>query len=66
MNSISNPNLLMLEVAVVSLGVMLDEFVFLGGVATGLLIDDVAAPPIRETIDVDVIVQVLSKREYYA
>lgn len=29
MNSVSNPNLQMLEVAVVRLGVLLDEFVFL-------------------------------------
>lgn len=66
MNRVSNTNLLLLEDAVVRLGVLLDEFVFLGGCATGLLIDDVAAPPVRETIDVDVIVQVLTKGEYYA
>lgn len=62
----SNPNLLMLEAAVERLGAMVDEFVFLGGCATGLLIEDLAAPPIRETIDVDVIVRVLTKGEYYA
>lgn len=66
MKRVNNPNLLMLETAVHRLGPMVDEFVFLGGCATGLLIDDPAAPPIRETIDVDVIVQVLSKAEYYA
>jgi len=31
--------------------------VFLGGCATGLLITDTAAPPIRVTRDVDAIVQ---------
>lgn len=61
-----NPNLALLELAVSRLGDLADEFVFLGGCVTGLLIDDAAAPPIRETIDVDVIVQVLSRREYYA
>lgn len=66
MPSASNPNLLLLEIAVDSLDELVDEFVFLGGCATGLLIEDVAAPPIRETIDVDVIVQVLSRGEYYA
>jgi len=61
-----NPNLPLLEIAVDSLGSLVEEFVFLGGCAAGLLITDVAAPPIRETIDVDVIVQVLSIGEYYA
>ena len=65
MNRISNPNLPLLELAVDSLGPLVNELVFLGGCATGLLINDSAAPPIRETVDVDVIVQVLSKGEYY-
>lgn len=39
--------------------------VFLGGCATGLLITDQAAPPIRVTKDVDAIVPVLSRAEYY-
>lgn len=55
----------MLETAVHRLDTLAEEFVFLGGCATGLLINDPAAPPIRETIDVDVIVQVLSRAEYY-
>jgi len=66
MKRINNPNLLILETAVHRLGALTDEFVFLGGCATGLLINDMAAPPVRETIDVDVIVQVLSKGGYYA
>jgi hypothetical protein len=66
MKRLNNPNLQMLETAVHRLGALVDEFVFLGGCATGLLIMDPAAPPIRETIDVDVIVQVLSRAEYYA
>ena len=66
MKRLNNPNLQMLETAVHRLGALVDEFVFLGGCATGLLIVDPAAPPIRETIDVDVIVQVLSRAEYYA
>jgi predicted nucleotidyltransferase len=39
--------------------------VFLGGCATGLLITDSAAPPIRVTQDVDAIVQVVSQADYY-
>jgi hypothetical protein len=66
MKRVNNPNLLILETAVHRLGSLADELVFLGGCATGLLIDDAAAPPIRETIDVDVIVQVLSRGEYCA
>jgi predicted nucleotidyltransferase len=66
MNRVNNPNLQILEAAVDRLGPLTDEFVFLGGCATALLINDAAAPPIRETIDVDVIVQVLSRAAYYA
>lgn len=66
MNRVINPNLPLLEVAVDSLGPLVEEFVFLGGCAAGLLINDAAAPPIRETIDIDVIVQVLTKAEYYS
>ncbi len=47
------------------LGPLCDEMVFLGGCATGLLITDAAAPPIRATRDVDVIVEVASLVEYY-
>jgi predicted nucleotidyltransferase len=39
--------------------------VFLGGCATGLLLTDVAAPPIRATQDVDVITEVASLGDYH-
>ena len=60
-----NPNLFILEQAVGQLGELADEMVFLGGCATGLLITDPAAPPIRVTRDVDAIVQVVSLVEYH-
>lgn len=60
-----NPNLVILNLAVEQLGDLADEMVFLGGCATGLLITDPAAPPIRMTRDVDAIVQVVSQGEYY-
>lgn len=60
-----NPNLDILEQALNSLGKLADEMVFLGGCATGLLITDPAAPPIRQTKDVDAIVHVISQAEYY-
>lgn len=60
-----NPNLEILMLAVEQLGELADEMVFVGGCATGLLITDPAAPPIRVTRDVDAIVHVVSLNEYY-
>lgn len=60
-----HPNIEILMFAVDRLGALADEMVFLGGCATGLLITDPAAPPIRITRDVDAIVQVVSRAEYY-
>ena len=42
-----------------------DQFVFIGGCATGLLITDPAAADIRPPRDVDVIVEITSLAEYY-
>lgn len=60
-----NPNLEVMILAVEQLGELVNEMVFLGGCATGLLITDPAAPPIRVTRDVDAIVQVVSRADYY-
>lgn len=60
-----NPNLQILETAVELLGPLADDMVFLGGCATGLLLTDVAAPPIRVTQDVDVITEVASLGDYH-
>ena len=60
-----NLNLDLLMLAVDLLGELSDEMIFVGGCATGLLITDSAAPPIRVTRDVDAIVQVVSRVEYY-
>lgn len=60
-----NPNLEILEAAVAQLGSLADQMVFLGGCATGLLLTDVAAPPIRATQDVDVITEIASLADYY-
>jgi hypothetical protein len=60
-----NPNLNNLLIIVNELEELTQEMVFLGGCAAGLLITDAAAPKIRVTIDVDVIVQVVTKGEYY-
>jgi hypothetical protein len=59
-----NPNLALLEVAVGRLRPLLDELVFVGGCATGLLITDPGAATVRKTYDVDVIVEIASYAEY--
>lgn len=65
MNRLQNPNIELLTRAVDRLGALSQEMVFLGGCATGLLITDSAAPPLRVTVDVDAIVQVTSLTAYH-
>jgi hypothetical protein len=57
-----DPNLPLLEDAVHKLTSFLDEIVFVGGIALGLLITDKAAAPIRGTNDVDVIAKLSHMR----
>lgn len=59
-----NPNVKLLELAAERLRQLLPEIVFVGGCATGLLIDDPAAAPVRGTYDVDVIAETGSYAEY--
>jgi hypothetical protein len=59
-----NPNLELLELAAERLRQLLPEIVFVGGCATGLLIDDPAAAPVRGTYDVDIIAEIGSYAEY--
>ena len=47
MPRILNPNLDILERTVARLGELADRLVFLGGGAVGLLLTDLAAPPVR-------------------
>jgi predicted nucleotidyltransferase len=47
------------------LGNLRDKVVFVGGCATGLFITDPAMPEVRATQDVDVIVEITSRMEYY-
>lgn len=56
----------MLETAAADLGQLVPDVAFLGGAAIALWISDPAAPPIRPTRDVDVIVEVGTTVEYYA
>ncbi|MEN6439985.1 MAG: hypothetical protein ABFD97_15520 [Syntrophobacter sp.] len=61
----SSPTLEMVKIVARGLGDLKDKVVFLGGVATSLLITDPALPHVRTTFDVDVIVEVVSRMEYY-
>lgn len=61
-----DPNVGLVEVVARSLGPLCSQFVFVGGCAAGLLITDAARPPVRATVDVDLIVEVATRAEYYA
>ena len=60
----THPNLELLEIAAVKLRPLLSEIVFVGGCATGLLINDPGAAALRRTYDVDVISEIASYAEY--
>lgn len=55
----------MIRLVAKRLGPLLNKVAFLGGAATALLITDRAMPSIRPTLDVDVIVEVITRSEYY-
>jgi hypothetical protein len=59
-----NPNLSQLISAARKLEPLLNQIAFVGGCVTGLLVTDLAAAPIRATIDVDVIVEAASYAEF--
>lgn len=60
----ANRNLELLIVAANLLRPVLDELVFVGGCATGLLVSDEAAAEVRPTFDVDAIAEITSYVEY--
>lgn len=60
----ANRNLDLLIVAAKLLRPVLDELVFVGGCATGLLVSDEAAAEVRPTFDVDAIAEITSYVEY--
>jgi predicted nucleotidyltransferase len=59
-----NPNLAQLFSAAEKLESLLDRIAFVGGCATGLLLTDPAAAPVRPTLDVDAIVAIDSYLEF--
>ncbi|HBD7093963.1 TPA: hypothetical protein KLD23_003167 [Legionella pneumophila] len=48
------------------LGNLCDDVTFVGGCVTGLLITDKAAPDVRFTVDVDCIINAITRTDYYA
>jgi predicted nucleotidyltransferase len=61
----SDPNILSVELVAEALGGLAEELVLVGGCSVGLLITDQARPPVRQTLDVDLVAEVVSKNEYY-
>lgn len=61
-----DPNLDLLQIAAARLRPLLRVVVFVGGCATGLLITDPGAAPVRSTNDVDVIAEIASYAEFVA
>lgn len=62
---IENPNIQILETTVSRLGTIAEMMAFVGGCATGLLLTDPAASPVRATLDVDVIAEVTTLARYH-
>lgn|SRR5574337_493280 len=62
----ADPNVGVVELAVAELGQLTSELVLVGGCAVGLLITDAARPPVRHTIDVDLVTEVAPTSNYYA
>lgn len=61
----ADPNLDRVELIAAALATLLDELVFVGGCAAGLLINDPGATPIRATLDVDLITSVTALADYH-
>lgn len=61
-----HPNILLLSQVARRLGPLLPEVVFVGGATVSLYLTRQDLPPVRNTRDVDVIVEVASRVSYYA
>ncbi len=61
----NDPNIAALEMVAATLGDLCSELVLVGGCSVGLLISDPASPPVRETLDVDLVAEVTTIGEYY-
>ena len=61
----ANPNLTLLVAIAQAMGSLGEQVVFVGGCATGLLVDDAGLMDVRPTEDVDAIVEVASLAGYH-
>lgn len=61
----ANPNIAMLIAMAQAMGPLCEQVVFVGGCATGLLVDDAELMDVRPTDDVDAIVEVASLVAYH-
>lgn len=61
----NDPNVRLVEGLLHHLGKLKEQFVFVGGCATGLLITDRARPPVRTTTDIDLVTKVVTRSDYY-
>jgi len=66
MSANRDANLAMLTLIADRLGPLREKMVFLGGCTTALLVTDPAAPDVRATIDVDMIVEAAAQMEFHA
>ncbi len=64
MESELDPNLAQVERAFTELRAFADELTLVGGCAAGFLITDTAAPSVRPTFDVDLVVEAVGYVEY--
>jgi predicted nucleotidyltransferase len=60
-----DPNIPIVELVARALGPLRDELVLVGGCSVGLLITDQGRPPVRPTVDVDLVAEVASTAAYY-
>lgn len=63
--SSADPNVSIVELVAEALGDLRSELVLVGGCSVGLLITDRARPAVRQTVDVDLVAEVLSLGDYY-
>lgn len=64
--SVAHKNIESLTIIAHRLGNLCNEVTFVGDCVTGLLITDKAAPDVRFTVDVDCIINVITRTDYYA
>ena len=64
--SIRQTNVTMLTRAAMALGPLRHDVAFLGGATVALLLTDPAVAEVRATLDVDVILEVATRADYYA